>query len=121
MLGLRLSPVVPAPLVNVFAALAGVSPLQHLTTTLIGSAPLILFYVEIGQQGYLTASGEMPQWWRFSGCLVILALSTVMSLLGPWRSVLAAVKQLKDEAIVSLRGSASAEWAPPESARPIGD
>jgi uncharacterized membrane protein YdjX (TVP38/TMEM64 family) len=121
LLGLRLSPIVPAPLVNLFAALAGVSPLQHLMTTLIGGAPLILFYVEIGQQGYLTASGEMPQWWRFSGCLVILVLSTVLTLLGPWRSVLTTLKLLRDDAVASLKRSVSAEWAPPEPARPIGD
>lgn len=105
LLGLRLNPLVPAPLVNVFAALAGVSPFQHLTTTLAGSAPLILFYVEVGQQGYLTASGEMPQWWRFSGCLFILVLSTAMSLLGPWRSLLAQVRQLKDEIFSPLKNS----------------
>lgn len=116
LLGLRLSPVVPAPLVNVFAAVAGVSPSQHLITTLIGSAPLILFYAEIGQQGYLTASGAVPEWWRFLGFLVIFVLSTLMSLLGPWRSVLATVKQLKDEALVSLKGPESPDWASTDAA-----
>jgi uncharacterized membrane protein YdjX (TVP38/TMEM64 family) len=105
--GLRLSPVVPAPLVNVFAAISGVSPLLYLDTTMIGSAPLILFYSEIGRQGYLTASGEVPHWWTFSGCLAMFALSTVMTLLGPWRSVLAAVKQMTDETVGSLKRSAS--------------
>jgi uncharacterized membrane protein YdjX (TVP38/TMEM64 family) len=121
LLGLRLSPVVPAPLVNVFAAIAGVSPLQQLATTLIGSAPLILLYAELGQQGYLTTSGEMPQWWRFSAYLVILVLSTIMSLLGPWRSVLRTVKQLKNEAMVSLTRSAHAKVAPLQPAVPIAD
>jgi uncharacterized membrane protein YdjX (TVP38/TMEM64 family) len=121
LLGLRLSPVVPAPLVNVFAALAGVSPLQQLATTLIGSAPLIFFYTELGQQGYLTASGEMPHWWRFSGYSVILVLSTMMSLLGPWRSVLTTVKQMKNDAVVSLTRSANAKVAPLQLAGPIGD
>jgi uncharacterized membrane protein YdjX (TVP38/TMEM64 family) len=121
LLGLRLSPVVPAPLVNVFAAISGVSPLQYLTTTMLGSAPLILFYAEIGRQGYLTASGEMPHWWTFSGCLVIFGLSTLMSLFGPWRSVLATVKQLKNEAVVSLKRSTTADWAPPDPAGRIVD
>jgi uncharacterized membrane protein YdjX (TVP38/TMEM64 family) len=119
--GLRLSPVVPAPLVNVFAAISGVSPSQYLTTTMLGGAPLILFYAEIGRQGYLTASGEVPHWWTFSGCLVILGLSTLMTLLGPWRSVLATVKKLKDEAVVSLKRSGKAQWVPPDAAGPIID
>jgi len=121
LLGLRLSPVVPAPLVNVFAAISAVSPLQYLTTTMLGSAPLILFYAEIGRQGYLTASGEMPHWWTFSGCLVIFGLSTLMSLFGPWRSVLTKVKQLKNEAVVSLKRSTSAAWAPPDTAGRVVD
>jgi len=121
LLGLRLSPVVPAPLVNFFAAISSVSPLQYLTTTMLGSTPLILFYAEIGRQGYLTASGEVPRWWTFSGCLVICALSTLMSLFGPWRSVLATVKQLKNEAVVSLKRSTTAEWSPPDAAGRIVD
>jgi uncharacterized membrane protein YdjX (TVP38/TMEM64 family) len=121
LLGLRLSPIVPAPLANVFAALAGVSPLQHLATTLVGSAPLILFYVEIGQQSFVTASGDMPHWWRFSGCLVILALSTLMTVLGPWRSVLASIRQLKDDIFAAMKDPASAKWAPPAPAGPTGN
>lgn len=108
LLGLRLSPVVPAPLVSVFAAISDVSPLQYFTTTMLGSAPLILFYAEIGRQGYLTASGDVPHWWTFSGCLVIFGLSSLMSLFGPWRSVLATVQQMKNEAVVSLKRSTSA-------------
>ncbi len=41
LIGLRLSPLVPAPLVTFFAAGFHVSPLQYLTTSLIGSAPLV--------------------------------------------------------------------------------
>ncbi len=52
LIGLRLSPLVPAPLVNFFAAVFDVSPLQYLTTSLLGSAPLVLFYWQIGQQGH---------------------------------------------------------------------
>ena len=52
LLGLRLSPLVPAPLVNFFAAIFDVSPLQYLTTSVLGSAPLVLFYAQIGQQGH---------------------------------------------------------------------
>jgi uncharacterized membrane protein YdjX (TVP38/TMEM64 family) len=104
LLGLRLSPVVPAPLVNIFAAAAGVSPVQHLTTTMLGSAPLILFYAMIGQQGYLSATGEIPHWWQFWGCVIIFLLSTALSLLGPWRAVLKTVHRLKEEALHSFKG-----------------
>ena len=95
LLGLRLSPLVPAPLVNFFAAVFHVSPLQYLTTSVLGSAPLVLFYAEIGQQGHQFLSGETPHWRQFSGYLVILTLSTLLSAMGPWRSVLNELKQLK--------------------------
>jgi uncharacterized membrane protein YdjX (TVP38/TMEM64 family) len=95
LLGLRLSPLVPAPLVNFFAAVFRVSPLQYLTTSLLGSAPLVLFYSQIGQQGHHFLSGETLHWQQFSGYLVILALSTLLSAMGPWRSVLNELKQLK--------------------------
>ncbi len=36
LLGLRLSPLVPAPLANFFAAVFRVSPLQYLTTSVLG-------------------------------------------------------------------------------------
>src|ERR1700741_1315077 len=71
LLGLRLSPLVPAPLVNFFAAVCHISPLQYLTTGVLGSAPLVLFYVQIGQQGHQFLSGETTQWRQFSGYLVI--------------------------------------------------
>jgi len=95
LLGLRLSPLVPAPLVNFIAAIFDVSPLQYLTTSMLGGAPLILFYAQIGQQGHHLLSGETPHWQQFSGYLIILTLSTLLSAIGPWRSVLNKLKQLK--------------------------
>ncbi len=95
LLGLRLSPIVPAPLVNFFAAVFQVSPLQYLTTNVLGSAPLILFYVQIGQQGHQFLSGETLHWRQFSAYFVILVLSTLLSAMGPWKSVLNELKQLK--------------------------
>src|ERR1700681_438121 len=87
LLGLRLSPLVPAPLVNFFAAVFNVSPFQYLTTSLIGSAPLVLFYSQIGQQGHQFLSGGNFYWQQLSGYLLILALSTLLSAMGPWRKV----------------------------------
>ena len=95
LIGLRLSPLVPAPLVNFFAAVFHVSPLQYLTTSLLGSAPLVLFYSQIGQQGHQFLSGGTLHWRQFSGYLVILVLSTLLSAMGPWRSVLNEFKRLK--------------------------
>lgn len=95
LIGLRLSPLVPAPLVNFFAAVFHVSPLQYVTTSLLGSAPLVLFYWQIGQQGHHLLSGGTLHWRQFSGYLVILTLSTLLSAMGPWRSVLNELKQLK--------------------------
>ena len=95
LLGLRLSPLVPAPLVNFIAAIFDVSPLQYLTTSMLGGAPLVLFYAQIGQQGHHLLSGETPHWQQFSGYLTILTLSTLLSAMGPWRSVLNELKQLK--------------------------
>ena len=96
LLGLRLSPLVPAPLVNFIAAIFDVSPLQYLTTSMLGGAPLVLFYAQIGQQGHHLLSGETPHWQQFSGYLIILTLSTLLSAMGPWRSALNELKQLKD-------------------------
>jgi uncharacterized membrane protein YdjX (TVP38/TMEM64 family) len=95
LVGLRLSPLVPAPLVNFFGALFNVSPLQYLTTNLLGSAPLVLFYAQIGQHGHQLLSGETLHWQQFSVYLVILTLSTLLSAMGPWRSLLNELKQLK--------------------------
>ena len=95
LLGLRLSPLVPAPLVNFIAAIFDVSPLQYLTTSMLGGAPLVLFYAQIGQQGHHLLSGETLHWQQFSGYLTILTLSTLLSAMGPWRSLLNELKQLK--------------------------
>ena len=96
LLGLRLSPLVPAPLVNFIAAIFDVSPLQYLTTSMLGGAPLILFYAQIGQQGHHLWSGETLHWQQFSGYLIILTLSSLLTAMGPWRSVLNELKLLKD-------------------------
>jgi uncharacterized membrane protein YdjX (TVP38/TMEM64 family) len=95
LIGLRLSPLVPAPLVNFFATVFDVSPLQYLTTSLLGSAPLVLFYWQIGQQGHQFLSDGTLYWRQFSGYLVILVLSTLLSAMGPWKSVVNEFKQLK--------------------------
>jgi uncharacterized membrane protein YdjX (TVP38/TMEM64 family) len=95
LLGLRLSPLVPAPLVNFFAAVFHVSPLQYLTTSVLGSAPLVLFYAQIGQHGHQLLSGETLHWQQFSVYLVILTLSTLLSAMGPWGAVLNELKRLK--------------------------
>ena len=95
LLGLRLSPLVPAPMVNLLAVMLHVSPLQCLTASLLGSAPLVLFHAQIGQQGYRFLSGETPHWWEFSGYLVILTLSALLSAMGPWRSVLNELRQMR--------------------------
>ena len=95
LIGLRLSPLVPAPVVNFFAAIFDVSPLQYLTTSLLGSAPLVMFYWQIGKQGHQFLSDGTLHWRQFSGYLVILVLSTLLSAMGPWRSVLNEFKQLK--------------------------
>lgn len=121
LLGLRLSPIVPAPIVNFFAAFFSVSAIQYITTTLLGSAPLILFYELVGQQGHNYVYGEQIQWWHFSGYLAILAFSTFLSSLGPWRSFLTTIKRLKSEVFASMRQSARANWAPPNTAGQTGD
>jgi uncharacterized membrane protein YdjX (TVP38/TMEM64 family) len=95
LIGLRLSPLVPAPLVNFFGAVFNVSPLQYLTTSVLGSAPLVLFYAQIGQHGHQLLSGETLHWQQFSVYLVILTLSTLLSAMGPWGAVLNELKQLK--------------------------
>jgi uncharacterized membrane protein YdjX (TVP38/TMEM64 family) len=95
LLGLRLSPLVPAPLVNFIAAMFDVSPFQYLTTSMLGGAPLVLFYAQIGQQGHHLLFGETSHWHQFSGYLIILSLSTLLSAIGPWRSMLNDLKKLK--------------------------
>jgi len=95
LIGLRLSPLVPAPLVNFFGAVFNISPLQYLTTSMLGSAPLVLFYAQIGQHGHQLLSGETLHWHQFSVYLVILTLSTLLSAMGPWGTILNKLKQLK--------------------------
>lgn len=95
LLGLRLSPLVPAPLMNFVAAIFDVSPVQYLTASMVGGAPLVLFYAQIGQQGHHLLTGEAAHWQQFSGYLIILTLSTLLSAMGPWRTVLNEFKQSK--------------------------
>jgi uncharacterized membrane protein YdjX (TVP38/TMEM64 family) len=95
LIGLRLSPLVPAPLVNFFGAVFNVSPLQYLTTSVLGSAPLVLFYAQIGQHGHQLLAGETLHWQQFSVYLVILTLSTLLSAMGPWGAALNELKHLK--------------------------
>ena len=95
LLGLKLSPLVPAPLMSFVAAVFDVSPAQYLTASLLGGAPLVMFYARIGEQGHHLMSGEIPHWQQFSGYFIILTISTLLSALGPWRSVLHEFKQLR--------------------------
>ncbi|HEY8334345.1 MAG TPA: VTT domain-containing protein [Tardiphaga sp.] len=93
LLGLRLSPLVPAPLMNFVAAIFDVSPVQYLAASVLGGAPLVLFYAQFGRQGHYLLSGEAPQWQQLSAYLIILTLSTLLSVTGPWKSVLNEFKQ----------------------------
>jgi len=97
LLGLRLSPIVPTPLVTFFAAAFRASPAQFLTTTLIGGAPLVLFYGFVGQQGHNYQYGAPIQWWALPGYLALIAISTGLSALGPWRSFVDMIRTLKSE------------------------
>jgi hypothetical protein len=98
---------VPAPLVNFFAAFFKASLIEYMTTTLLGSAPLIFFYTVVGRQGRSYLYGEQIHWWLVSAYVSVLAISTLLSLLGPWRSFLNAVKQLKNEVFASIKQSAA--------------
>jgi hypothetical protein len=62
---------------------------------MLGSAPLVLFYSQVGTQGHDFMSGETLHWQQFSGYLILLTLSTLLSAMGPWRSALNELKQLK--------------------------
>jgi len=108
LLGLRLSPLVPAPLVTFFAAFFGASALQFLVTTLLASAPLILFYGVVGEQGHNYRYGAPIEWWVFPGYIALIAASTLLSLLGPWRSFLNAIKKLRREAGAASRQGVAA-------------
>jgi len=94
--GLRLSPLVPAPLANFFAAVMGVSPFQYLTTSLLGGAPLVFFYAHLGQQGQRFLSGATLHWYELSGFVLLFAISTLLSAMGPWSLVLSQIKRLKE-------------------------
>lgn len=113
LVGLRLSPIVPAPLVNSFAAILEVSPVQFITTTLIGSAPLIYFYEVMGQQGHGLLHGEPADWRQFIGYASILCISTILSLLGPWRSFLAAIRHVKDDIFAAMAKPAKPDLQTP--------
>jgi uncharacterized membrane protein YdjX (TVP38/TMEM64 family) len=102
LLGLRLSPILPAPLVNFCAAFFNVSPAQHFTTTLLGSAPLILCYAQLGEQGRVLVAGGPLRLQSFTLYAVILAVSTVLTVLGPWRAFLSKIRRVKDEALAGV-------------------
>lgn len=121
LLGLRLSPIVPAPLVNFVAAFFDASAAQYMTTTIVGSAPLIVFYNVVGAQGHHYVNGERIQWWYVGGYLAILAVSTFLSALGPWRSFLSAIKLLKNEVVTSIAQSPPKERAASNAAGQAGD
>ena len=96
LLGLRLSPVVPAPFVNCFAVFLEASSVQFLTTTILGCAPLILFYETMGHQGRGLLHGVQMEWKQIALYAAVLLISTLLSLLAPWRSFLAAVRHVKN-------------------------
>ena len=103
LLGLRLSPVVPAPLVNFFAVVSKVSPLQFLVTTLAGSAPLVMFYDAAGRQGREILNGQEADWRQLSIYFAILAVSTLLGALGPWRSFLSSIRHMKEDFVAAIR------------------
>ena len=109
LLGLRLSPVLPAPFVNYFAVFVEASCAQFLTTTILGSAPLILFYETVGQQGRGLLHGAQMEWKPIALYAAALLVSTLLSLLGPWRSFLLAVRHVKDEMIAAMARKAPSD------------
>ena len=102
LLGLRLSPVVPAPFVNCFAVFLEASSVQFLTTTILGYAPLILFYETVGYQGRGLLHGVQMDWKQIALFAAVLLISTLLSLLAPWRSFLAAVRHVKDDVFAAM-------------------
>ena len=111
LLGLRLSPVVPAPFVNCFAVFLEASSVQFLTTTILGYAPLILFYEAMGHQGRGLLHGVQMEWKEIALYAAILLISTLLSLLAPWRSFLAAVRHVKDDLFAAMARKASLDLA----------
>lgn len=112
LLGLRLSPVIPAPIVNGFAVLFEASFAQFLTTTILGSAPLILLYESMGHQGRGLLHGMPMEWTQIAAYAAVLLVSTLLSLLGPWRSLFAAARHMKVDALAAMaRRAAGPELA----------
>ena len=111
LLGLRLSPVIPAPLVNCFAVFLEASSVQLLTTTVLGSAPLILFYETMGHQGRGLLHGVQMEWKQIALYAVVLLISTLLTLLGPWRSFLAAIRHAKDDVFAAMARKAAPDLA----------
>jgi uncharacterized membrane protein YdjX (TVP38/TMEM64 family) len=103
LLGLRLSPIVPAVLVNLVAVLFNVSAMQHLLITAIGSAPLILFYAQLGQQGLDLLAGNALHWTQFSGYSLLIAVSSLLTFVGPWRPFLKSIEQLNEDVAAYAR------------------
>ena len=102
LLGLRLSPVVPAPFVNCFAVFLEASSVQFLTTTILGCAPHILFYETVGHQGRGLLHGVQMEWKQIALYAAVLLISTLLSLLAPWRSFLAAIRHVKDDVFAAM-------------------
>lgn len=102
LLGLRLSPIVPAPLVNCFAVFIKASSLQYVTTTILGSVPLILFYENMANQGRGLLHGTQMEWRQIALYAAVLLISTLLSFLGPWRSFLGAVRHVKDDVVAAM-------------------
>ena len=111
LLGLRLSPIVPAPFVNCFAVFLEASSVQFLTTTILGCVPLILFYEAMGYQGRGLLHGLQMEWKQIALYAVFLLISTLLSLLGPWRSFLAAVRHVKDDMFAAMARKAAPDVA----------
>ena len=107
LLGLRLSPVVPAPFVNCFAVFLEASSVQFLLTTILGSAPLILFYETVGHQGRGLLHGVQMEWKQIALYAAVLLISTLLSLLGPWRSFLTVVRHVKDDVFAAMARKAA--------------
>ena len=121
LLGLRLSPVVPAPFVNCFAVFLEASSVQFMTTTILGSAPLILFYEALGYQGRGLLHGVRMEWHEIALYAAVLLISTLLSLLGPWRSFLAAVRNVKDDVFAAMARKAAPDLANVPVAVPTGE
>jgi len=95
LLGLRLSPLVPAPLVNFFAAIFDVSPLQYLTTRCVGQRATRPVLCTTRQQGHHFCPAKLRIGGNLGYCIDItykLALCSAMVL---GRSVLNELKLLK--------------------------